>query len=150
MNGCEIAKNDFEEDMSIQEYYAKIVELSARLIAQHGYKRSGNSGIFYRYNSNKSKGYLIGFRKSLDNTPDFCTFYILFGSVCIGELSNLGVYRNNVTLQDLKSILMNGYHALSNCHKLDDYIIQTENINDYFINNISNELKSIIKELAEI
>ena len=76
MNGCEMAKNDFEEDMSIQEYYAKIVELSAQLIAQHGYKRSGNSGIFYRYNSNKSKGYLIGFRKSLDNTPDFCKFYI--------------------------------------------------------------------------
>ena len=93
---------------------------------------------------------MIGFRKSLDNTSDYCTFYILFGSVCIGELSNLGVYRNNVTLQDLKSILMNGYHALSNCHKLDDHIIQTENINDYFINNISNELKSIIKELAEI
>ena len=149
MNGCEMAKNDFEEDMSIQEYYAKIVELSARLIAQHGYKRSGNSGIFYRYNSNKSKGYLIGFRKSLDNTPDYCTFYILFGSVCIGELSNLGVYRNNVTLQDLKSILMNGY-ALSNRHELDNHIIQTENINDYFIKNISNELKSIIKELAEI
>ena len=149
MNGCEMAKNDFEEDMSIQEYYAKIVELSARLIAQHGYKRSGNSGIFYRYNSNKSKGYLIGFRKSLDNTPDYCTFYILFGSVCIGELSNLGVYRNHVTLQDLKSILMNGY-ALSNRHELDNHIIQTENINDYFIKNISNELKSIIKELAEI
>ena len=150
MSRCEMAENDFEKDMTIQEYYAKIVELSARLIAQHGYKRSGNSGIFYRYNSDKSKGYLIGFRKSLDNTPDFCTFYILFGSVCIGELSNLGVYRSKVTLQDLKLILMNGYHKLSNCHRLDDNIIQTENINDYFINNILPELKSIIKRLAEI
>ena len=150
MSRCEIVENDFEKDMTIQEYYAKIVELSARLIAHHGYKRSGNLGIFYRYNSNKSKGYLIGFRKSLDNTPDSCTFYILFGSVCTGELSSLGVYRNKVTLQDLKSILMNGYRALSNCHKLDDNIIQTENINDYFINNISHELKSIIKGLTEI
>ena len=149
MNRCKIVETDFEEDMTIKEYYAKIVELSALLITQHGYKRSGNSGIFYRYNSDKSKGYLIGFRKSLDNTPDFCTFYILFGSVCIGELSNIGVCRSKVTLQDLKSILMNGYQLI-NCHKLDDNIVQTENINDYFINNISPELKSIIKGLAEI
>ena len=56
MSRCEIVENDFEKDMTIQEYYAKIVELSARLIAHHGYKRSGNSGIFYRYNSDKSKG----------------------------------------------------------------------------------------------
>ena len=149
MNRCKIVETDFEEDMTIKEYYSKIVELSALLITQHGYKRSGNAGIFYRYNSDKSKGYLIGFRKSLDNTPDSRTFYILFGSVCIGELSNLGVCRSKVTLQDLKSILMNGYQ-LSNCHKLDDNIVQTENINDYFINNISPELKSIIKGLAEI
>ncbi len=150
MNRCKMAENYFEEDMTIKEYYAKIVELSAHLITQHGYKRSGNSGIFYRYNSDKSKGYLIGFRKSLDNTPDYCKFYILFGNVCIDELSNLGVCRSKVTLQDLKSILMNGYHALSNSHKLDDNIVQTENTNDYFLNNISPELKSIIKGLAEI
>ena len=150
MGRCEMSENKIAEAVTVKEYYSKIVELSARLIVQHGYKRSGNSGIFYRYNLDKSKGYLIGFRKSLDNTPDFCKFYILFGSIDIGELSSLGVCSNKVNLQDLKSMLMNGYHTLSYSHKLDDYIVQTENINDYFLYNISPELKSIIKGLAEI
>lgn len=150
MNRCGMAENGFEEDMTIKEYYAKIVELSTPLITQHSYKRSGKSEIFYKYNSDKSRGYLIGFRKSIDNTPDSCIFYILFGSVCIGEFGNLGVCRSKINLQDLKSILMNGYHALSNSHKLDDNIVRTVNINDYFLNNILPELKSIIKGLAEI
>ena len=55
MGRCEMGENKIAKAVTIKECYAKIVELSARLIVQHGYKRSGNSGIFYRYNLDKSK-----------------------------------------------------------------------------------------------
>ncbi len=135
--------------VNIKEYYEKIVELSARLIEKHGYKRSGKSGIFYKYNLDKSKGYLIGFRKSLDNTPDFCVFYVLSGSVGISELNNLGAFRNNINLQTLKSIVMNGYSVSNYSHKLDDFAVKCASASDYFQFNVLPELKSIIHALSE-
>ena len=148
MNKCEMTENMPLEEVTIKEYYAKIVELSAQLIEKHGYKKSGKSAIFYKYNSDKSKGYLIGFRKSLDNTPDFCAFNILFGSVGIDELHGFGACRSKVSLQDLKSMLMNGYSTLDYSHKLDDIIVKNENVNNYFQLNILPELKKILDQLS--
>ncbi len=148
MNKFEDDENKATEEMNIKEYYTKIVEFSAQFIEKHSYKRSGKSGIFYKYNSDKSKGYLIGFRKSLGNTSDFCAFYILFGSVGIDELRGFGVYSNKISLQDLKSMLMNGYSAFDYGHRLDDYIVKTENVNDYFEFNVLPELKKILNQLS--
>ena len=149
MNKFEVFENNAAEEANIKEYYEKIVELSAQLIEKHGYKRSGKSGIFYKYNLDKSNGYLIGFRKSLDNTPDCCLFYILFGNVGINELDNIGTSCNNVNLQTLKSMLMNGYSASNYSHKLDDFVVKSENACDYFQFNILPELKSIVNALSK-
>lgn len=150
MNKCEIAENKVTKEVTIKEYYAKILELSALLIEKHGYKRSGKSGIFYKYNSNKSKGSLIGFRKSLDNTPDFYAFHIAFGNVGIDDLCGFGTCRNKVSLQDLKSMLMNGHFTLSCSHKLDDYVVNAENASDYFHFNVLPELKKILNQLSPV
>ena len=148
INKCEEGESMAAEEMTVKEYYSEIVELSAQLIEKHCYKRSGKSGIFYKYNSDKSKGYLIGFRRSLYNTSDFCKFHILFGSVGVDELRDFGIYHSKISLQDLKSRLMNGYSALGHSHRLDDYVIKNENVNDYFQLNILPELEKILDQLS--
>lgn len=148
MNKCEETEHKTTEEITLKEYYTEIVELSAQFIEKHSYQRSGKSGVFYKYNSDKSKGYLIGFRKSIDNTPDFCSFHILFGNVSIDEVSSLDTCRKKIRLQDLKSILMNGYSPLDYGHELDEWIVKNENVNDYFQHNILPELKKIFSQLS--
>jgi len=128
-------KNDVKE-LTIKEYYSAIVELSAQFLGKHDYKRSGKTEVFYKYNSDKSKGYLIGFRKKLDNTPDFCAFSILFGSVSIDDFCRLDSCRDRINLKDLKTMLMNGYSTSSYSHILDDFVLKNENSKDYFQFNI--------------
>lgn len=141
-------ENIVTEQMTVKEYYSALVELSAQFIEKHGFKRSGRSGIFYKYNADKSRGYLIGFRKSLENTPDFCVFRILFGIVSIDELHELGVHRDKINLQDLKNVLMNGYSMESYGHRVDDFVVENDNVNDYFQFNILPELEKTVAQLS--
>ena len=132
---------------NIKEYYEQIIELTAQLLKNYGYQRSGGLGVFYKYNSDKTKGYLIGFRKSLDNTHDFCIFNILYGCISIDELRNFGIHSNKITLKDLKTMIMNGYSITNHSHKLDDFIISNETVNNYYRLNILPELEKILSIL---
>lgn len=132
--------------MNIKEYYDTIVDLTAQHLEKNCYKRSGKSPLFYRYNEDKSKGYLIGFRKSVYNTPDECSFYIKFGSVSIEDLFNFGINCNSVRLQDMKMMLMNGISFTDYGHSLDEFIIKNQTADDYFKFNILPQLEKILEK----
>lgn len=65
-----VNSSNMENTMTIKEYYDEIVKLTEEYLEQYEFKRSGTTSVFYRYNDNKTKGWIIGFRKSLDNTSD--------------------------------------------------------------------------------
>lgn len=148
MTRFEKGENKATEEMTIKKYYEEIIELSAEFIEKHNYKRSGKSGIFYKYNSDKSKGWIIGFRKSRDNSSEYCKFWIKFGSVSTAELYRFGSYRDKVRLEDLKTMVLDGYSAGDNCHILDDFVVEIEGVKEYYQFNILPELDKILKQLA--
>ncbi len=132
--------------MKIIDYYAELIELSAQFLEMHNYRRSGKSGIFYKYNLDKSRGWIIGFRKSSYNSPEFCKFMIKFGSICTSELRNFGVYRDKIRLEDLKFMVMDGYSLCDYSHEIDDFVVEIQNVNDYYQYIILPELKKIINQ----
>ncbi len=149
MTICKKAENEFSEGMTIKEYYAEIIELSSQFMAMHGFKRSGRSEIFYKYNADKSKGFIISFRKSLDNSPEFCKFFIKFGSLSIDELYRTGSCRDKIRFEDLKATIMhNGYSACDSCHVLDPFIIEIQSVNDYYQSTILPELNKIVNQFS--
>ncbi len=130
--------------MKIKDFYAELIELSAQFLDIYNYRRSGKSGIFYRYNLDKSRGWIIGFRKSAYNSPEFCNFRIMHGSISTVELRSFGVYRDKIRLEDLKTMIMAGHSLCDYSHEIDDLVVEIENVNDYFQYVILPELKKII------
>ena len=132
--------------MTIKEFYAEIIDLSAQNIERQGFKRSGESALFYKYNSDKSKGWVIGFRKSIDNTPEYCKFIIKSGSLDVDDLHNYGSSRDKIRLEYLSVMVMSGYSVTDYSHVLDELVVETQDVNEYFRNSILPEIEKILKQ----
>ena len=136
---------NIETTMNIKEYYNSIVNLSGSFLEKNSFKKSGSESVFYRYNVDKTKGWIIGFRKSLDNTSDWCRFIIKYGCLDTNDLAKYGIYHDRVRVKDLKMFFMNGYSLCDNIHELDWQVVENQDVDGYFKNNIEPELEKIIK-----
>ena len=93
--------------------------------------------------------FIISFRRSLDNSPEFCKFFIKFGSLSIDELYRTGSYRDKIRFEDLKAMIMhNGYSACDSCHVLDLFVIEIQSVNDYYQSTILPELNKIVNQFS--
>ena len=135
-----------ENTMTIKEYYDEIVKLTEEYLEQYEFKRSGTTSVFYRYNDNKTKGWIIGFRKSLDNTSDWCRFVTKFGCLETKDLASYGISHDRVRLKELKMYFMDGYSMCDYIHDLDWLVVGIESVDIYFKNRILPELEKIIKQ----
>lgn len=132
--------------MTIKEFYDSIVNLTEQYLEQYGFKRSGTTSVFYRYNDDKTKGWIIGFRKSLANASDWCRFVIKFGCLGTKDLSGYGISHDRVRLKELKLYFMDGYSMCDYIHDLDWLVVGTQSAEAYFKGRILPELDKIIKQ----
>ena len=75
-----------------EEYYSTLLNDMQSHLTQHGYRRSGQSGLFYRYDPDRSVACAIELQRSAFNYPGCYSF--TFNLVCI-HLFNLAAPRPN-------------------------------------------------------
>ncbi len=57
-----------DDSFSLNDWFFSVVAQTDGYLGQHGFLRSGKTNAFYKINSTRTKGCLIVFRQSVDNT----------------------------------------------------------------------------------
>ena len=130
-----------DDSFSLNDWFFSVVAQTDGYLGQHGFLRSGKTNAFYKINSDRTKGCLIVFRQSVDNTPDYKKFGINF--VCLTQ--NDTPDRSRITVNLLrKSTELNGL-PIDSFH-IDETIVNNETPEEYFAKSICPKLERILTE----
>lgn len=124
--------------MDINAIYEYILSRISDDLTPYGYKRSGKSGLFYRYSSDKKVGCAFEMQKSMFNSLEGYSFTFNLG--CIGLYNLYGYVGDKLTLKTLRYALYDAIrlgHLTRGC----DYWweITDEILNDFPIDAYYNQ-----------
>ena len=76
-------------------------------LANYGYRRSGKSGLFYRYSADKKVGCVIEMQKSMLNSPESYSF--TFNLLCVGLYDLDDYFNDRLTISAIRTCLQNPF-----------------------------------------
>ena len=130
-----------DDSVSLNDWFCSVVSQTDEYLGQHGFCRSGKSNSFYQITSDRTKGCLIVFRQSLDNTYDYKKYGINF--ICLTQ--NDTPDRSRITVNLLKQDM--ALSGLSfDIFNIDTTIVNNETPRAYFAKSIRPKLDRILSE----
>ncbi len=130
-----------DNSISLNDWFCSVVAQTGSYLGQHGFRRSGKTNSFYIINSDRTKGCLIVFRQSLDNTPEYKKFGINF--ICLTQ--NDTPDRSRITVNLLRqNTALNGLPI--DVFQIDETLINNVTPGSYFAKSIRPKLDRILSE----
>ena len=97
-----------DDSFSLNDWFFSVVAKTDGYLGQHGFLRSGKTNAFYKINSARTKGCLIVFRQSVDNTPDYKKF---------GNNIDETIVNNETGIPPSFVLYMSKTHPLRSCER---------------------------------
>lgn len=118
-----------------------LVEKIENMLISEGFKRSGKSLLFYRYNEDKTRASAINIQKSRDNTSDCISFSFNHVTVSAKDPAS-----DTVTLEAIRKRMTSGFAYFNHIFELSSYSILGMDVEQYWIDSVEVELDKIIKK----
>ena len=124
--------------MDIADIYEYIFLRISEDLLPYGYKRSGKSGLFYRYSADKKVGCAIEMQKSMFNDTDNYSFTFNIGCIALYNLQLHGYCKDKLTLGSVRLAFTDqtGFTRLGHLSRGNDY---WWNITDEILSDFSIE-----------
>lgn len=127
--------------MTYREMFDFLAEKIENKLISEGFKRSGKTLLFYRYNEDKTCASAINIQKSRDNTSDCISFSFNHVVVTAKDLDS-----QTVTLEAVRKRMASGFAYFNHMFELSSYSILGMDVERYWIDSIEVELNKIIKK----
>lgn len=146
---------------NIESKYEYILSNIQKRLEKEGYKRSGKSGVFYRYHADKQIACVFGLQKSTLNSSEMLNFTFNLGCITLDEIldADPNFWDSALTLAVLKQALRSvflterignicrGYDAW---YDISEYGLMERCVAQYYTDIIEPDIEKSILHLNEL
>ena len=143
-----------------EQKYEYVLSHMQKRLEQEGYKRSGKSGVFYRYHADRRVACILGMQKSMDNFSGISAFTFNVGCITIDEIIdaysefwewklNLSVLKQALrsSLSERIGFICRGYDAWYDVSELE---LCGTSIEDYYSGIIEPDIEKTIVHIEQV